>query len=204
MWFHKIIWPLSYLQIVGIRVNFSFVYNFIVLHFTVCVCVLTRLCLILHDPTGTITHTAPLSIGSSKQESWSGLPFPPPEDLPNPKIEPLSPVTPVLASWLFITEPPKKAHTHTHTHTYTHTHTHRGNIALNLISILRSRHEIFNLQSISYFFFLFCLSFSILCLPNSSYGVPFILPFSVLYSEHQLAHIHIVNVCIELGLSGQF
>ena len=54
------------------------------------------------------------------------------------------------------------------------------------------------------FFFLFCLSFSILCLPNSSYWVPFILPFSVLYSEHQLAHIHIVNVCIELGLSGQF
>ena len=108
MWFHKIIWPLSYLQIVGIRVNFSFVYNFIVLHFTVCVCVLTQLCLILRDPTGTITHKAPLSIGSSKQESWSGLPFPPPEDLPNPKIEPLSPVAPVLASGLFITEPPRK------------------------------------------------------------------------------------------------
>ena len=199
MWFHKIIWPLSYLQIVGIRVNFSFVYNFIVLHFTVCVCVLTQLCLILHDPTGTITHKAPLSIGSSKQESWSGLPFPPPEDLPNPKIEPLSPVAPVLASGLFITELPRKP-----IHTHTHTHTHTGNIALNLISILRSRHEIFNLQSISYFFFLFCLSFSILCLPNSSYGVPFILPFSVLYPAHQLANIPRVNVYVELRLSGQF
>ena len=105
----------------------------------------------------TVTHKAPLSIGLSKQGSWSGLPFPPPEDLPNPKIEPLSPVAPVLASWLFITEPPKKP-----IHTHIRTHTHRGNIALNLISVLRSCHEIFNLHSFSYFFFLFCLSFSIL------------------------------------------
>ena len=109
MWFHKIIWPLSYLQIVGIRVNFSFVYNFIVLHFTVCVCVLTQLCLILRDPTGTITHKAPLSIGSSKQESWSGLPFPPPGDLPDPGIKPSSPVSPALAGRFFTTEPPGKS-----------------------------------------------------------------------------------------------
>ena len=162
-----------------------------------CVCSLS--CVRFFVIPWTLTHKAPLSIGLSKQGSWSGLPFPPPEDLPNPKIEPLSPVAPVLASRLFITEPPRKP-----IHTHTHTHTHTGNIALNLMSILRSRHEIFNLQSISYFFFLFCLSFSILCLPNSSYTVPFILPFSVLYSEHQLAHIHRVNVCTELGLSGQF
>ena len=33
---------------------------------------------------------APLSTGFSRQESWSGLPFPSPEDLPNPGIEPRS------------------------------------------------------------------------------------------------------------------
>ena len=53
-------------------------------------------------------------------------------------------------------------------------------------------------------FFSCFVSRSVFCLPNSSYGVPFILPFSVLYPEHQLTHIHRVNVCIELGLSGQF
>ena len=34
---------------------------------------------------------APLSMGFSKQEYWRGLPFPPPGDLPNPRIEPRSP-----------------------------------------------------------------------------------------------------------------
>ena len=33
-------------------------------------------------------HQAPLSMGFSKQEYWTGLPFPPPEDLPNPRIKP--------------------------------------------------------------------------------------------------------------------
>ena len=33
-------------------------------------------------------YHAPLSMGFSKQEYWSGLPFPSPEDLPNPGIEP--------------------------------------------------------------------------------------------------------------------
>ena len=32
----------------------------------------------------------------SRQEYWSGLPFPPPGDLPNPGIEPESPVSPAL------------------------------------------------------------------------------------------------------------
>ena len=34
---------------------------------------------------------APLSMGFSRQEHWSGLPFPPPGDLPDPGIEPRSP-----------------------------------------------------------------------------------------------------------------
>ena len=44
----------------------------------------------------TVAYEAPLSMGFSRQESWSGLPFPPPGDLPNPGIEPLSPVSPAL------------------------------------------------------------------------------------------------------------
>ena len=36
----------------------------------------------------TVVHQAPLSMGFSRQEYWSGLPFPSPGDLPNPGIEP--------------------------------------------------------------------------------------------------------------------
>ena len=39
----------------------------------------------------TVAYHAPLSMGFSRQEYWSGLPFPFPEDLPNPGIEPGSP-----------------------------------------------------------------------------------------------------------------
>ena len=39
----------------------------------------------------TVTHQAPLSMGFSRQEYWSGVPFPPPWDLPDPAIKPISP-----------------------------------------------------------------------------------------------------------------
>ena len=39
----------------------------------------------------TVACQAPLSMGFSRQEYWSGLPFPSPGDLPNPGIEPGSP-----------------------------------------------------------------------------------------------------------------
>ena len=39
----------------------------------------------------TIAPQAPLSVGFSSQEYWSGLPVPSPEDLPDPGIEPRSP-----------------------------------------------------------------------------------------------------------------
>ena len=39
----------------------------------------------------TVAHQAPPSVGFSRQECWSGLPFPSPGDLPNPGIEPRSP-----------------------------------------------------------------------------------------------------------------
>ena len=39
----------------------------------------------------TAAHQAPPSVGFSRQEYWSGLPFPSPGDLPDPEIEPRSP-----------------------------------------------------------------------------------------------------------------
>ena len=44
----------------------------------------------------TLAHQAPLSVRFSKKEYWSGLPCPPPGDLPDLGIEPTSPVTSVL------------------------------------------------------------------------------------------------------------
>ena len=48
-----------------------------------------------------IACQAPVSLGFSRQEYWSVLPFLPPGDLPNPGIEPTSPA---LADRLFTTE----------------------------------------------------------------------------------------------------
>ena len=51
----------------------------------------------------TVALQAPLSMGFSRQEYWSGLPFPTLVDLPNPGIEPMSLVSPVLAVRFFTT-----------------------------------------------------------------------------------------------------
>ena len=56
----------------------------------------------------TIAHQAPLSVGFSRQEYWSGLLFPSLGDLANPGIEPEFPVSPALAGVFFTTEPPGK------------------------------------------------------------------------------------------------
>ena len=51
----------------------------------------------------TVARQAPLSMGFSRQEYWSGLPFSPPGDLPDLGVEPTSPVSPALASGFFTT-----------------------------------------------------------------------------------------------------
>ena len=55
-----------------------------------------------------MARQAPLSMGFPRQEYWSGLPFPPPGDLPDSGIQPPSPVSSALAGRLFTTEPPGK------------------------------------------------------------------------------------------------
>ena len=54
---------------------------------------------------GTVAHQAPLSMEFSRQEYWSGLPFPSPGDLPHPGIKASSP-----ALWedSLLSEPPEK------------------------------------------------------------------------------------------------
>ena len=51
----------------------------------------------------TVSYQAPPSVGFSRQEYWSGLPFPSPGDLPNPGIEPRSPA---LQADTLLSEPP--------------------------------------------------------------------------------------------------
>ena len=68
----------------------------------VCCCSVAKLCLTLCNP-WTVAHQPPLSMGFSRQEYWSGLPFPSPEDFPHPGMEP---AFPALIGGFFTTESP--------------------------------------------------------------------------------------------------
>ena len=67
-----------------------------------CECMLS--CVQLFVTPGTVAHQAPLSMGFPRQGYWSGFPFHPAEDLPDPRTEL---VAPALADGFFPTEPPE-------------------------------------------------------------------------------------------------
>ena len=67
----------------------------------------------------TVACQAPLSMGFSREEYWSGLPFPSPGDLPDPGIQPTSFTSPALAGRFFITSATWKMPRH-HTQTRKH------------------------------------------------------------------------------------
>ena len=71
--------------------------------------VLVTQCVQLFATPLTVACQAPLSMGFSRQEYWSGLPFPSPGDLPNPGIAPWSPA---LQSDSLPSELPGKPETH--------------------------------------------------------------------------------------------
>ena len=72
--------------------------------FLVCVCTLSRFSRVrLFAPGWAAACQALLPVGFSRQAYWSGLPCPPPGDLPDPGIEPASPALPALAGGFFIT-----------------------------------------------------------------------------------------------------
>ena len=66
-------------------------------------------CLTLYDPMD-CSPTGSSVIGFSRQEYWSGLPCPPPGDLPNPGIKPMSPAAPAWAGVFFTTSATREAH----------------------------------------------------------------------------------------------
>ena len=71
-----------------------------------------------------VTYQAPPSMGFSRQEYWSGVPFPSPGNHPNPRIKPRSPAWQADS---LTSEPPgkpSKAETMTNTHTQTLRHSH--------------------------------------------------------------------------------
>ena len=59
---------------------------------------------------------APRSMEISRQEFWSGLPFPSPEDLPHSGIELVSLPSPALAGRFFTTAPTEKPHIYNYTY----------------------------------------------------------------------------------------
>ena len=67
--------------------------------------VLVHSCIRLFATPWTVARQTPLSLGFSRQEYQSGLPFPIPGGLPNPGVEPRSPA---LADGFFSTLPPGK------------------------------------------------------------------------------------------------
>ena len=101
----------------------------VALKFCMCVCVCAQLlsCVQLFVTSQTVAHQTPLSVGFSRQEHWSGFPFPPIGDLPNPGIETRSLASPALVGGFFTTEPSGKplnmfsfiqmSNLNTHTHT---------------------------------------------------------------------------------------
>ena len=60
-----------------------------------------------HLPASSLSREAQF-MGFSRQESWNGLPFPSPGDLPDPGIEPASPMSPAFAAEFFTLVPPDK------------------------------------------------------------------------------------------------
>ena len=70
-----------------------------------CVCVKSLSRVQLFATPWTVAYQASLSMGFSRQEYWSGLPFPSPGDLPDPGMEPGSPA---LETDTLTSEPPGK------------------------------------------------------------------------------------------------
>ena len=65
-------------------------------------------CLTLHDPMD-YSPQAPQFMGFSRQEPWCGLPCPPPGELPDPEIKPVSLTSPASAGGFFTADTPWEA-----------------------------------------------------------------------------------------------
>ena len=99
--FHSYFSFFAWFWIIGIMIPFS-------LHYWVIIYLFYSLsCIQLFVTPWIVAGMAPLSLGFPKQEYWSRLLLPSPEDLPHPGIEPMSPA---LAGGFFTAEPPLFIH----------------------------------------------------------------------------------------------
>ena len=90
-------------------------------YINICLCVLSHVQFFVTQ--WTVACRVALSMEFSRQEYWSRLPFHPPEDLPDPRIEPMSLLSPALAGGFFSIASPGKPsdliiYVHTHTMEY--------------------------------------------------------------------------------------
>ena len=75
-------------------------------------------CVQLFETLWAVAHQAPLSMGFSKQKYWNRLPWPPPGDIPNPRIELVPLMSPALVDGFFTTEPQGKPHINKYFHKF--------------------------------------------------------------------------------------
>ena len=86
----------------NLEVNAVIIFPFLIA--TMSACMLSHFSQVqLFVTSWTVAHHAPLSMGFSRQEYWSGLPFPSPGDLPNLGIEHTFLTSPALADRFFTT-----------------------------------------------------------------------------------------------------
>ena len=107
----------------GIYVHVSMADREVDVYVCIQICVMLSSCSIISNFATipwTAAHYAPLSMGFSRQEYWSGLPFPSPGYLPDPRNR-----TGIscIAGRCFTTEPPRKPNMSIQTHKHIHIHT---------------------------------------------------------------------------------
>ena len=98
-------WKMSWVQLLQLSVCSQKCYKLL----PVCVCMLICFSHVwLFTTLWTVDYPTPLFVEFPWQEYWSGLPCPPPQDILNPGIKPISLSSPALAGRFFTTEPPWK------------------------------------------------------------------------------------------------
>ena len=88
-----------------------YIYTYICILFFRLFSIMWRMCSVVSNSLqsfSTVAHQVPLSMGFFRQGYWSGLPFPAPRALPDPRIEPMSPASPALKADSFPAEPSGK------------------------------------------------------------------------------------------------
>ena len=93
------------------KVTIDYYFSFLLFPYA---CISHFSCVQLFVTLWTVAGQAPLSMGFSRQECWSGLPCPASGDLPDPGIEPMCLTSPALTGWFFTTSTAWEIHKYVH------------------------------------------------------------------------------------------